>query len=263
MSYTEEVETISKLLTIKKVIHTFGFTELLRLIVRKLLTGNKRPPRIGLVDSENICSINEVLERLTKNDQIFKHVDIEKLRSEFDVIFDRTIGTNRESFFNSNYDLGEKLAFLSYSLIRIAKPVLVIETGVAAGISSTLILSALSKNNYGTLRSFDITDKVGELIPNDLRNLWTLKVLNGLNLKDKLRREIKEIKNDFIFLHDSDHALKWQEFELSMCISTGRCRFFLIDDVSPELVKFLKKRFSQDNIFLFQEVGKISAFTYL
>ena len=148
-------------------------------------------------------------------------------------------------------------------MIRIAKPRLVVETGVAAGISSTLILSALSKNNYGTLSSFDITNKVGELIPNDLKKLWTLKVLNGLNLKDKLRREVTKIKHDFIFLHDSDHALKWQEFELSLCISTGRCRFFLIDDVSAELVKFLKKRFSQNNIFLFQEVGKISAFAYL
>jgi hypothetical protein len=140
---------------------------------------------------------------------------------------------------------------------------LVIETGVAAGISSTLILSALARNNYGTLRSFDITNKVGELIPSELRKLWTLKVLNGLSIKDKLRKEIAEVKDDFIFLHDSDHALKWQEFEISLCISTGKCRFFLIDDVSPELVKFLKKRFSQNNIFLFQEVEKISAFAYL
>ena len=237
--------------------------ELIRLIGRKLLLSNKWAPGIGFIDSEKSSSIDEVLESLARNDQIFSHADIEELRSEFDAIFDRTIGANRESFFNSNYDLGGKLAFLSYSLIRIAKPRLVVETGVAAGISSTLILSALSKNNYGTLSSFDITNKVGELIPNDLKKLWTLKVLNGLNLKDKLRREVTEIKHDFIFLHDSDHALKWQEFELSLCISTGRCRFFLIDDVSAELVKFLKKRFSQNNIFLFQEVGKISAFAYL
>ena len=237
--------------------------ELIRLIGRKLLLSNKWAPGIGFIGSENSSSINEVLESLAKYDQIFSHADIEEIRSEFDAIFDRTISANRKSFFNSNYDLGEKLAFLSYSLIRIAKPRLVVETGVAAGISSTLILSALSKNNYGTLSSFDITNKVGELIPNDLRKLWTLKVLNGLNLKDKLRREMMEIKHDFIFLHDSDHALKWQEFELSLCVSTGKCRFFLIDDVSVELVKFLKKRFSQNNIFLFQEVGKISAFAYL
>jgi len=223
----------------------------------------KKNSGIGFIDSEYSNSVNEVLEHLTKFHKISNYVSIEDLRNEFNTIFDRTIGANRKSFFSSSYDLGEKLAFLSYSLVRIVKPKLVIETGVAAGISSTLILSAIARNNYGTLRSFDITNKVGELIPSELRKLWTLKVLNGLNIKDKLRKEIAEVKDDFIFLHDSDHALKWQEFEISLCISTGKCRFFLIDDVSPELVKFLKKRFSQNNIFLFQEVKKISAFAYL
>jgi hypothetical protein len=251
------------LLTIKKVIYTFGFIELLRLISRKFRFSSKRNSRIDIIGSENSSSIDEVLDHLTKYDQIFNHANLEELRSEFKTIFDRTNGTNRESFFNSEYDLGEKLAFCLFSLIRIVKPKLVIETGVAAGISSTLILSALTKNNYGTLISFDITNKVGEFIPNELKKLWTLRVLNGINIKNKLRKEITEIKDDFIFLHDSDHALKWQKFELSLCISTGRCRFFLIDDVSPELVKFLKKQFNQNNLFLFQEVGKISAFSYL
>jgi predicted O-methyltransferase YrrM len=225
--------------------------------------GKKKNSGISFIDSEHSNSVNEVLEHLTKFNKISNYTSIEDLRNEFNTIFDRTIGANRESFFSSSYDLGEKLAFLSYSLVRIVKPKLVIETGVAAGISSTLILSALARNNYGTLRSFDITNKVGELIPSELRKLWTLKVLNGLSIKDKLRKEIAEVKDDFIFLHDSDHALKWQEFEITLCISTGECRFFLIDDVSPELVKFLKKRFSQNNIFLFQEVEKISAFAYL
>ena len=151
------------------MIYTFGFIELLRLISRKLRFSSKRNSRRDFIGLENSISIDEVLESLARNDQIFSNVDIVELRIEFDAIFDRTIGAYRESFFNSNYDLGEKLAFLSYSLIRIAKPRLVVETGVAAGISSTLILSALSKNNYGTLSSFDITNKVGELIPNDLR----------------------------------------------------------------------------------------------
>jgi predicted O-methyltransferase YrrM len=233
------------------------------LIGRKLRFGKKKNSGIGFIDSEYSNSVNEVLEHLTKFNKISNYVSIEDLRNEFNTIFDRTIGANRKSFFSSSYDLGEKLAFLSYSLVRIVKPKLVIETGVAAGISSTLILSSLARNNYGTLRSFDITNKVGELIPSELRKLWTLKVLNGLSVKDKLRKEIAEVKDDFIFLHDSDHALKWQEFEISLCISTGKCRFFLIDDVSPELAKFLKKRFSQNNIFLFQEVEKISAFAYL
>lgn len=215
------------------------------------------------IDLKLSSSIDEVFENLAKYDQIFSHANLVELRNEFDAIFERVNEYNRESFFNPTYDLGEKLSFLSYSIIRIVKPRLVVETGVAAGISSTLILSALSKNNSGTLSSFDITSQVGELIPNELKKLWTLNVLIGINLKDKFRRKMMEIEHDFIFLHDSDHALKWQEFELSTCISTGRCRLFLIDDVSVDLAKFLKKRFGQNNIFFLQEVGKISAFAYL
>lgn len=245
------------------MIQTFGFIELTKLIGRKFPLRKKRASRMNLIDLEPSSSIEEVFENLAKYDQIFSNVNLVELRYEFDAIFERIIKYDREGFFNSSYDLGEKLSFLSYSITRITRPSLVIETGVAAGVSSTIILSALSKNNYGALRSFDITSQSGELIPNDLRKLWTLSVLTGINLKDKLRREIMEIEHDFIFLHDSNHSISWQKFELSTCISTGRCRFFLIDDVSVELVKFLKKLFRPHNIFLFQEMGKISAFAYI
>lgn len=254
---------MSKFFTIRKVLYTFGLIELLRLIVRKLRLIKHKHEERNFTDLKVNNSIDEVLEQLSKHDQIFSQVDVDSLRIEFEIIFNRTLSTKRESFFNSNYDLGEKLAFLSYCLIRSVRPKLVIETGVAAGISSTLILSALYKNNYGNLTSFDITSKVGELVPSNLRILWTLKVLNGFNLKNKFRKEMAKVKEDFVFLHDSNHALNWQIFEISACISTGKCRFFLIDDASPELVNYLKQIFTQNNLFLFQEEGKISAFTYL
>jgi|LakMenEpi03Aug12_release.lakeMendotaPanAssembly.Ray.scaffolds.fasta_scaffold459885_1 hypothetical protein len=254
---------MSKLITIKKVFHTFGLIELLRLICRKFILSKNKIAERNLISLEKSNSIDEVLGQLSEYDEIFSQADMVALRIEFDIVFDSVLGAKRESFFNSHYDLGEKLAFLSYCLIRVVKPKLVIETGVAAGISSTLILSALEKNHYGTLTSFDITNKVGELIPGRLRILWTLKVLNGFNLRNKFRKEITKVKENFIFLHDSNHAFKWQRFELLACISTGKSRFFLIDDVSPELVKFLKNTFTQNNLFLFQEEGKISAFGYL
>lgn len=187
----------------------------------------------------------------------------EIVRSEFDDLFQKTIGGERESFFDSNYDVGYELSFLLFSLVRLLRPKLVIETGVAAGVSSTIMLSALQRNNYGRLLSIDITDRVGELIPSALKERWSLKLLSGINLKNQLSATIAETKDEFIFIHDSNHALEWQKFELSLILSTGRCSFFLIDDVSPELVEFLMSKFKRDNLFLLREVGKTSAFAHL
>jgi hypothetical protein len=73
---------------------------------------------------------------------------------------------------------------LLYVIIRTVKPTVVIETEVAAGVSSTYILYALEHNHDGTLysidiraRSFDginILGEVGWFIPKSLRYRWKL-----------------------------------------------------------------------------------------
>jgi len=45
---------------------------------------------------------------------------------------------------------------LLYYLIRVIKPAIVVETGVASGISSLFILQALNDNDYGHLYSIDL-----------------------------------------------------------------------------------------------------------
>ncbi len=66
-----------------------------------------------------------------------------------------------------------------YTIIRCFKPRIVVETEVANGASSTFILSALEKNNFGKLYSIDLPSKdlllkeeVGWLVPQSLRNRW-------------------------------------------------------------------------------------------
>lgn len=48
-------------------------------------------------------------------------------------------------------------------LVRILRPTVVIETGVANGISSAFILKALDKNNEGMLYSIDLHYRNGVL----------------------------------------------------------------------------------------------------
>ena len=96
-----------------------------------------------------------------------------------------------------------------YSLIRRYKPKHLIETGIAHGYSATVILSAMKKNNLGTLTSVDNSDiikffgnekDIGWLVPDELRSNWEIKI--GLT-KDVL----PNLNTEFdAFYHDSDHS---------------------------------------------------------
>jgi len=129
-----------------------------------------------------------------------------------------------------------------YTLVRILRPKVVVETGVAAGVSSAFILKALNDNNKGILYSIDlpnynyfdylskpeivhVKDQLeGELIPisnlpkegsgfvipEDLKDRWVLKIGKS---KDLLSNLLKEIGYVDIFLHDSEHSYGNMMFE--------------------------------------------------
>jgi hypothetical protein len=117
-----------------------------------------------------------------------------------------------------------------YFLIRKVKPSIVLETGVAAGVSSGYILKAMHDNTKGQLYSIDLPfqwytygdnnelhldslpygQTSGYLVPENLRKRW--KLIIG-NTYDKLPQLVKNLKNIDIFLHDSEHTFKTMMFE--------------------------------------------------
>lgn len=78
------------------------------------------------------------------------------------------------------FDADPLLARLAYALTRLLKPDLVVETGVALGVVSACILSALERNSRGQLISIDLPPlgvapgTVGLLVPDGLRGRWSL-----------------------------------------------------------------------------------------
>lgn len=107
-----------------------------------------------------------------------------------------------------------------YALTRILKPSVVIETGVAAGVSSTAFLTALSNNKFGKLYSIEAfrhppstqRREAGWIVPKELRSRWSLLIGRS---EEKLPSLIKEVGRIDIFLHDSNHTynIMWFEFE--------------------------------------------------
>lgn len=128
-------------------------------------------------------------------------------------------------------------AYLLYTACRLIRPRLVVETGVATGVSSAYILKALDDNSYGMLHSIDMPNyeevlaksepayawmkghpvamvpqdkEVGFTIPANLRTRWKLHLGLSSNVLPKVLSELGQID---IFVHDSEHTYKNMMFE--------------------------------------------------
>jgi len=109
-----------------------------------------------------------------------------------------------------------------YTIVRISKPKIVVETGVGAGVSSAIILRALELNDQGRLYSIDAglksfnginlpPDKpVGFLVPENSRERW--KLIIGYS-RDRLGSLLKELKVIDLFFHDSEHTYENMMFK--------------------------------------------------
>ena len=105
------------------------------------------------------------------------------------------------------------VALLVYVACRRERPKVVLETGVADGISSFAILRALEANGLGTLHSIDVRGDVGGLVKGDERSRWRLHILPR-GRRDALKRAFHEVPRGEVFFHDSNHSYHWQTSEL-------------------------------------------------
>ena len=101
------------------------------------------------------------------------------------------------------------LARTCYALARALRPEVVVETGVANGVTSSFLLQALELNGAGELHSIDLpppgTDPslVGRLVPSELRGRWTLQRGASKKLLSSLVRDLGPVG---LFVHDSRHT---------------------------------------------------------
>ena len=104
------------------------------------------------------------------------------------------------------------MARLCYLACRLISPEVVVETGVAYGVSSAYILTALRENGQGTLHSVDLpplrrkAEKFwGIAVPEDLRGRWSLHRGPSASILPRLLRDTPTVD---LFVHDSLHTHK-------------------------------------------------------
>ncbi len=119
---------------------------------------------------------------------------------------------------------------LAYAAVRLMRPNVVVETGVAEGFSSWFILLAMEHNGHGVLHSVDLPNQdvelvpggarqtevlpegreTGFLVPEGLRGRWRLHLGDAKELLPQLLQTLGRID---IFLHDSLHTYDHMMFE--------------------------------------------------
>ncbi|SVD52856.1 uncharacterized protein METZ01_LOCUS405710, partial [marine metagenome] len=106
-------------------------------------------------------------------------VDITMAENQLNNLPKFLVNKNQNPGMKINWSATSELAAITYSLVRLLKPELVVETGVGAGVSSWTILSAMEENRIGNLISIDLPTPntrllpdVGYLVPKELRHRW-------------------------------------------------------------------------------------------
>ena len=133
-----------------------------------------------------------------------------------------------------------------YLLVRKYKPKLIVETGVANGISTYFVLKALHLNGSGKLISIDYPNynkggyitsegKVdntyipkdlppGWIVPKIYKDRWDLRLGKSSDILPKIKKSLD------MFIHDSEHSYSNMMFELKWALAHIKNGVIICDD---------------------------------
>jgi hypothetical protein len=139
--------------------------------------------------------------------------------------------------FGSWDDGDSRLAQVAWCVTRHLRPERIVETGVARGLLTRVVLEAVERNDRGRLWSIDLPpllaqdlgEETAAAVPQDRRERWTLLRGTSRRLLPRLLADLGQID---LFIHDSSHTTRNVRFELERAwraLSPGGLA--LIDDV--------------------------------
>lgn len=134
------------------------------------------------------------------------------------------------------WDDGDQgFARVVHCLTRHLRATSVVETGVARGITSRVILEALARDGDGRLSSIDlpaldtaIHSEIAAAVPSELRGRWTY--VNGTSRR-RLPPLLAELGEIDLFVHDSSHTTRNVRFELERAWGAMRKGAIVADDI--------------------------------
>jgi predicted O-methyltransferase YrrM len=151
---------------------------------------------------------------------------------------------------NERWNAELELFSLLYVLIKLKKPQLVVETGVANGISTNAIMSALNQySSRGSLHSFDVLPETKAAYTG--KGKWKFHLLDKKRTHKQLSAAVRNSPLVDIWLHDPNHGYRWQKFEYLLALSRLKEDGILISDdidASPAWGQLAKSHFKESYI---------------
>ncbi len=175
--------------------------------------------------SKNVDSSFSDVHELCRTVEAKTMID-EALLKEGEDIFNKILTECSGATYSSNFDCEKGMASFLYASILTIRPNIVVETGVASGISTNVIMQALEKTG-GKLHSFDVDERCSRIY--DGSGDWNFHLLKR-NLKRSLKSEIKSIGPIDYWIHDSNHGYSWQSYEYQLATEMLAPKGILISD---------------------------------
>lgn len=169
-------------------------------------------------------TINASLDNLLNQD--YSYSQLGDYLEDGAKIYRRFSTSNSGKFAPYKFDGGENLCVFLYAWIMTAKPKIVVETGVASGITTNVIMEALGKVG-GQLYSIDINPKSKDVYRGG--HPWNFVLLKSPRGKS-LNKFVQKIQPIDLWIHDSDHSYKWQKFEYEVAKKSLTKKGLLVSD---------------------------------
>ena len=148
--------------------------------------------------------------------------------SEAEKLFDSVV-VKLQPVTNLRWNAEKQLFTLLYAVVKAKNPKVVIETGVANGITTNAIMKALElSNNNGELHSFDILQETSKAYIG--KGKWNFHLLSSKNTYKQIVNVITKLPKADIWVHDSNHGYRWQKFEYLLALKSLNTGGILISD---------------------------------
>jgi hypothetical protein len=159
------------------------------------------------------------------DDEDWDRIEAEFADVERDIAF---LASRCKRRYPDSFAVERETSLLLYGVTRLTMPAFIIETGVADGLSTSVLMAALRRNGRGVLHSFDIADDVGSLVGD--RTGWHLHICEPALVEGALRKLVAELPAVNLFVHDADHRFLPQLWEYEVFAGNAPAGSFLISD---------------------------------